>query len=70
VPEGMSMAQMAMRWILDQPAVSTVIAGASRPAQARENAATSDLPPLSTELHQRLTDFYQQKVETEIVVPV
>jgi aryl-alcohol dehydrogenase-like predicted oxidoreductase len=70
VPEGMSMAQMAMRWILDQPAVSTVIAGATRPRQARENAATSDLPPLSPELHQKLTDFYQQKVAKEIVVPV
>jgi len=70
VPEGMSMAQMAMRWILDQPAVSTVIAGASRPSQARENAATSDLPPLSPELHQKLADFYRQKVEKEIVVTV
>jgi len=70
VPEGMSMAQMAMRWILDQPAVSTLIAGASRPSQAHENAETSDLPPLSPELHQKLADFYRQKVEREIVVKV
>jgi len=47
-----------------------VIAGASRPSQARENAATSDLPPLSPELHQKLADFYRQKVEKEIVVTV
>jgi aryl-alcohol dehydrogenase-like predicted oxidoreductase len=69
-PEGMSMAQMAMRWILDQAAVSTVITGASRPGQVTENAAVSALDPLPPELQQRLADFYQQKVAPEIVVPV
>jgi aryl-alcohol dehydrogenase-like predicted oxidoreductase len=70
LPEGMSMAQMAMRWLLDQPAVSTVIAGASRPAQVAENAAVSDLPPLSAELHARLAEFYRSRVEPRIVVPI
>jgi len=70
VPTGMSMAQMAMRWILDQPAVTTIIAGASRPEQVRENASVSDLPPLSADLHQELTNFYQRQVETSIRVPI
>ena len=70
LPEGMSMAQMAMRWILDQPAVSTVIAGATRPEQVVENATVSALQPLSTDLHQKLADFYHNKVESTIVVPV
>jgi len=70
LPEGMSMAQMAMRWILDHPAVSTVIAGATRPEQVRENAATSDLDPLSPELHEDLAEFYRTKVEPTIVVPL
>lgn len=70
VPKGMSMAQMAMRWILDYPEVSTVITGASRPEQARENAAVSDLEPLSPELHQKLSRFYREKVEAEICVAV
>lgn len=65
-PQGYSMVQMAMRWILDQEAVTTVIAGASSPAQARENAACSDLPPLSEELHQRLQEFYQTQVAQHI----
>lgn len=70
VPAGMHMAQWAIRWILDHPEVSTVIAGASRPGQALENAAVSELPPLSTELHQRLSEFYVTEVEPEIRVPV
>lgn len=70
VPEGQSMAQMAMRWLLDQPAVSTVITGASRPDQVIENAAVSDLEPLSPELHARLAELYSRDVEPHIVVPI
>ena len=70
VPEDMSMAQMAMRWILDHSAVSTVIAGASRPDQARENARASALPPLPGALHRELADFYRRSVAPQIAVPV
>jgi aryl-alcohol dehydrogenase-like predicted oxidoreductase len=70
VPHGMSMAQMAMRWILDHEAVSTIITGASRPQQVLENAAVSALEPLSPELHRKLADFYRQKVEPEICVQI
>ena len=38
------MAQFAQRWILDFPAVTTVITGASSPDQARDNAQVSELP--------------------------
>lgn len=70
VPEGMSMAQMAMRWILDYSAVSTVITGASRPQQVEENASVSDLEPLTPELHRKLAEFYREKVEKEVVVTI
>ena len=70
VPDGMSMAQMAMRWLLDQPAVSTVITGATRVEQVAENASVSALPPLSSELHARLTYFYWAEVAPAICVPV
>ena len=66
VPGGMSMAQMAMRWILDHEAVSTVIPGASSPEQVRMNASASALPPLDAELHQQLRAFYQQNVASHI----
>jgi len=68
-PEGMTMAQMALRWILDHDAVSVVIPGASRPTQVVDNAAISDLPPLSEELHKRLEQFYMDKVAQHIRGP-
>jgi len=69
-PPGMSMAQMAMRWILDYPAVSTVITGASKPGQVRENASVSELAPLPAALHEKLSAFYREKIEAAIVVPI
>ncbi|MEX2123476.1 MAG: aldo/keto reductase [Woeseia sp.] len=70
LPEGMTMAQMAMRWILDQPAVSTVIAGASRPEQVVQNASASSLDRLSEALHRKLADFYERDIEAAIRVPI
>jgi aryl-alcohol dehydrogenase-like predicted oxidoreductase len=70
LPPGLSMAQMAMRWILDQPAVSTIIAGATRPEQVAENASVSDLDPLPAELHRQLAVFYRDRVEPAIRVPI
>src|SRR6476659_5241280 len=46
-PPGATMAQFALRWILDQPGVSVVIPGARNPEQARGNAAAAGLAPLS-----------------------
>jgi aryl-alcohol dehydrogenase-like predicted oxidoreductase len=70
VPAGWSMAQMAMRWILDYPAVSTVIAGASRARQVQENASVSGLQPLAPELHRKLAKLYSSRIENEIVVNI
>lgn len=58
------------RWILDQPAVSTIITGVTRPEQVVENAGVSRLEPLSPELHRRLAAFYREQVAPEILVPV
>jgi aryl-alcohol dehydrogenase-like predicted oxidoreductase len=69
VPTGMSMADMAQRWILDHDAVSTVITGASKPEQASANARVSTLPKLSAELHKKLAEFYQSEVATHIRGP-
>jgi aryl-alcohol dehydrogenase-like predicted oxidoreductase len=46
VPPGATMAQFALRWILDQNGVTVVIPGARHAQQARDNAAAADLPPL------------------------
>ena len=66
VPPGMTQAQKAMRWILDFDAVTTVITGASRPEQVRQNAATSAMPTLSEELHRILAEFYTEKVRDHV----
>lgn len=69
VPDGMTMADMAQRWILDHEAVSTVITGASRPAQATANARVSTLPPLPADLHRSLRGFYETEVAPHIRGP-
>lgn len=69
LPEGLSMAQLALRWILDHEAVTTIIPGASSPKQAKANAEASGLLKLSTTLHRNLADFYQQEVKDFIRGP-
>ena len=67
--DGATMAQASLRWILDHDAVTTVIAGASRPSQVRDNAAASDLPPLAESTHARLAEIYEEKVKARIRGP-
>ena len=69
VPQGWSMVQLAQRWILDYPAVSVIIPGATSLEQAKQNASASDLPPLSPDLHQQLEDYYRSEVEPFIRGP-
>jgi aryl-alcohol dehydrogenase-like predicted oxidoreductase len=69
LPEGMTMTQLALRWVLDHQAVSTVIPGASSPIQARDNAIAADLHPLPAELHQQLAEFYRSEVHAAIRGP-
>jgi aryl-alcohol dehydrogenase-like predicted oxidoreductase len=70
VPEGMSLADFALRWILDHDAVSAVIAGVSRPEQALRNAAVSELAPLSAEVHAALKRIYQAEIEPLVRCPI
>jgi aryl-alcohol dehydrogenase-like predicted oxidoreductase len=69
VPESMTMAQMALRWILDYDAVSTVIPGAKTTAQVVANVSASSLPSLGEELHAQLRYFYQSQVTAHIRGP-
>ena len=66
VPEGLTLTQMALRWILDHKAVSTIIPGASSPKQAENNAFVSSIAPLPKELHQELTEFYNTAIHNYI----
>ncbi len=46
---GVSLAQMSLAWVLKNPHVSTVITGASRVEQVRENMKAVDVVPLLTD---------------------
>ncbi|WP_034274194.1 aldo/keto reductase [Actinospica robiniae] len=63
VPEGVSLAQFALRWIADQDAVSVVIPGARNPEQARANAAAGSLPHLTPEAHQAVSEVYDELIK-------
>lgn len=62
VPEGQTMTQMALRWILMFPAVSCAIPGARRVSQVEENVSAADLPPLSISTMQAIQEIYNQDI--------
>jgi aryl-alcohol dehydrogenase-like predicted oxidoreductase len=66
VPEGVSMAQTALRWILDHDAVSTVIPGSTTPEHIRANVASADLPRLPAETHAGLRSVYDEHVREHV----
>jgi aryl-alcohol dehydrogenase-like predicted oxidoreductase len=63
VPEGMTMANFALRWILDEPAVSGVIPGARNEQQVRQNASASDLPPLTQAQREAVNSIYERRIK-------
>jgi aryl-alcohol dehydrogenase-like predicted oxidoreductase len=65
-PEGLTMAQFALRWILMFDAVSCVIPGAKRPDQVVENVAAADQPPLSDDAMAAVRDIYDHNVREQV----
>jgi aryl-alcohol dehydrogenase-like predicted oxidoreductase len=59
-------AQAALRWVIQQDGVTTVIPGARNPRQARENAAAASLPPLSAAALARIEDLYDKYFRAEV----
>jgi aryl-alcohol dehydrogenase-like predicted oxidoreductase len=64
VPEGMSMSQFALRWILSFDAVTCAIPGGKRPSQVADNALASSLPPLTPEIMAEVRKIYDAKIRT------
>jgi aryl-alcohol dehydrogenase-like predicted oxidoreductase len=62
VPDGMTMAQFALRWIIDQPGVSVVIPGARNQRQAEANAEAARLSPLNEETSAAVTAVYDELI--------
>ncbi|GAP08333.1 MAG TPA: aldo/keto reductase [Anaerolinea thermolimosa] len=63
VPPGMTMTQFALRWILMFDAVTCAIPGAKRPAQAEENVAAADLPPLLPDTMEKVRAIYEARIK-------
>jgi aryl-alcohol dehydrogenase-like predicted oxidoreductase len=63
VPEGMTMAQFALRWILMFDEVTCAIPGAKRPAQAEENIQAASLPPISATTMALVEELYEQRIK-------
>lgn len=54
LPDGMSLTELAVRFILSEPAVSTLIAGMRKPQHVRQNLSFGDKGPLEPALRGRL----------------
>jgi aryl-alcohol dehydrogenase-like predicted oxidoreductase len=65
VPRGSSLPDLAMRWILANRDVSTVIPGMRRPKHVRANIAASDAPPLDPELLTKLRTHRWDRLPAE-----
>lgn len=66
VPEGWTMAQFALRWILMNPAVTCAIPGAKRPAQALDNTTAANLPPISDETMSKVKNIYERLIKDQV----
>jgi aryl-alcohol dehydrogenase-like predicted oxidoreductase len=61
-PDGATPAQLALRWVIDQPGVTTVIPGASSVAQERSNVEAAALPALDGETIAAIEDLYDRRI--------
>ncbi|MEU8876948.1 aldo/keto reductase [Streptomyces javensis] len=65
-PQGATPAQTALRWIVQQPGVTSVIPGARSPEQARANAAAAGLPPLPGATLEAVGDLYDRRIRAQV----
>lgn len=63
VPPGASLTQLALKWILEFPAVTCAIPGAKRPAQVTENIAASDLKKLPSATMKQIAALYTKQIK-------
>ena len=61
-PDGATPAQLVLRWVIDQPGVTTVIPGASSVAQERSNVGAAALAPLDGETIAAIRELYDRRI--------
>jgi aryl-alcohol dehydrogenase-like predicted oxidoreductase len=62
-PHNVTLAQLALRWILEFPAVTCAIPGAKHAAQVSENIAASNLRPLSKPALKKIKAIYDRDIK-------
>jgi aryl-alcohol dehydrogenase-like predicted oxidoreductase len=65
-PPGVSPAQLALRWIVDQPGVTAVIPGARSAQQARDNASVDEVDPLDAAVRTRIAELYDRRIRPSV----
>jgi aryl-alcohol dehydrogenase-like predicted oxidoreductase len=66
VPSGSTPAQAALRWVIQQPGVTTVIPGASTVAQAVANAGAAGAPALPDQTLVAIADLYDRRIRAQV----
>jgi aryl-alcohol dehydrogenase-like predicted oxidoreductase len=61
-PLGVKPAALALRWIIDQPGVTTVIPGASSARQAVANAEAASVPELAADTRAAIRELYDSRI--------
>lgn len=65
-PVGATPAQLALRWLVDHPGVTTVTPGARNAQQAVSNAAAAALAPLSSDFKDALENLYDERIRAHV----
>jgi aryl-alcohol dehydrogenase-like predicted oxidoreductase len=66
VPQGATMAQFALRWILMFLEVTSTIPGGKNPQQVKDNVQAASLPPLSDETMRRVREVYDKYLRAQV----
>jgi len=66
LPQGMTMAQFALRWILMFPQIACAIPGARTPSQVMDNASSADFPNLTDEVMNKIKRIYDLYIRNAV----
>lgn len=66
VPSGVTLAQMALKWILMHDAVTCAIPGAKRPEQAEDNIFAANMGPLSGPVMDKIKAIYDRSIREHV----
>ena len=66
LPPGMSLSDLALRWILDHDAISCAIPGCRTPEQVVANCRPTELAPLPAGIHASIRETYDRMIRPEV----